>query len=292
MFCYSRCNIDFPTTAFMMLLQSIYRFRALLLPAKSWYRLAIPALVIGSQQMGVFPARAQGSTLNVPAPLQTMLAKIDTAANQRKLPELLRHYSPNFTTSDGLNKAAWQQSLAKFWQDYSNINYTTTLQSWQAQGNGYTAKTITKITGTQQTNGRTYNLLSTIASRQKIVGGQIVQQQVLQERTQVSSGTKPPTIELNLPDKLQTNADYNLDAIVTEPLGEDVLMGTTIEQPVSAQGYAQQSTNYKLELLTAGGLFKIARAPGKSGDYWLSTVFIRPAGMTTLTQRIHVIKGK
>ena len=273
-----------------MLLQSIFRFRSLSRSARSWYRLAIPVLVVGCQQIVALPARAQGTALNAPAPLQTILTKIDAAANQRKLPDLARYYSPSFTTSDGLNKAAWQQSLEKFWQGYSNLNYTTTLESWQAQGSGYTANTLTKITGVQQANGRTYNLVATIESRQKIVGGQIVQQQVLKERTLVSSGTKPPTIELTLPDKLQTNAEYSLDAIVTEPLGEDVLLGTTIEQPVSA-GYTQPST-YKFELLTAGGLFKIARAPGKSGDYWLSTVFIRPAGMTTLTQRVHVVKGR
>jgi hypothetical protein len=220
-----------------------------------------------------------------------MLTKIDAAANQRKLPELLRYYSPNFTTSDGLDRSGWQQSLGQFWQSYSNLNYVTTIESWQGGGNNYTANTITKITGVQNVNGRVLNLISTIKSSQKIVGGQITQQQILQERTQVSSGTKPPTIELSLPDKLQTNAEYNLDAIVTEPLGEDVLMGTTIEQPVTAQGYGQ-TTNYKLELLSAGGLFKIASAPGKSGDYWFSTIFIRPTGMTTLTQRVRVVKGR
>jgi hypothetical protein len=228
-----------------------------------------------------------------PAPpaLKTLLSNIDAAANGRKLPELTRYYSPNFTTSDGLTKAAWQQALGQFWQSYSNLKYTTTLQNWQGTGNSYTADTLTKIAGTQQLNGRTHNLQATIQSRQKIVGGQIVQQQILQERTQVSSGTKPPTIELNLPDKLQTNAEYNLDAIVAEPLGEDVLLGTVLEQPVSDRVYGKPA-NYKLELLTAGGLFKVARAPGKSGDYWFSTIFIRPAGMTTLTQRVRVVKGQ
>ncbi|WP_310427289.1 nuclear transport factor 2 family protein [Chamaesiphon sp. VAR_48_metabat_135_sub] len=258
---------------------------------KSWYRLVILALSIGYQQAVMVSARAENSLLSAPAAVKTILTKIDVAANGRKLPELSRYYSPNFTTSDGLNKTAWQQSLGQFWQSYSNLSYATTLESWQAEGNTYIATTTTKITGTQKIDSRTLNLQSTIQSRQKIVGGQIVQQQVLQERTQISSGAKPPTIEINLPDRLQTNAEYSLDAIVTEPLGEDVLMGATLEQPVSAQGYTQPA-NYKLELLAAGGLFKIARAPGKSGDYWLSTVFIRPAGMTTLTQRIHVIKGK
>jgi hypothetical protein len=261
---------------------------------KSWYRLAIMALAFSCQQVFVMlPARAERSTATTPAPtaLKTLLNNIDAAANGRKLPELARYYSPNFTTSDGLTKTAWQQALGQFWQNYSNLKYTTTLQSWQGTGNSYTADTVTKIAGTQQLNGRTLNLQSTIQSRQKIVGGQIVQQQILQERTQVSSGTKPPTIELNLPDKLQTNAEYNLDAIVAEPLGEDVLMGTVLEQPVSDRVYGKPA-NYKLELLAAGGLFKVARAPGKSGDYWFSTIFIRPAGMTTLTQRVHVVKGQ
>jgi hypothetical protein len=258
---------------------------------RSWYQLAISALVVGCQPAVIFSARADSSVLTAPTDLKTMLSKIDTAANQRKLPELSRYYSPNFTTSDGLNRAVWQQSLGQFWQNYNNLNYITTLDSWQGNSNSYTAMTTTKITGTQTVNGRVLSLRSTIKSNQKIVGGQIVLQQILQERTQVSSGAKPPTIELNLPDKLQTNAEYALDAIVTEPLGEDVLMGATIEQPVSGKAYTQQ-TNYKLELLSAGGLFKIARAPGKSGDYWFSTVFIRPTGMTTLTQRVRVMKEK
>ncbi len=272
-------------------MQFIYRLLASTVPARWCHYLTIPVLTIAVVCGLPFGARqilAQGnSPATAPAQLKTILTQIDTAANSRKLPELLRYYSPNFSTSDGLNKAMWQQSLGQFWQSYSNLKYTTTLENWRSEGNGYTADTLTKITGMQQTSGRTYKLQSTVQSRQKIVGGQIIQQQILQERSQITSGTQPPTIDLNLPEKLQTNAEYNLDAIVKEPLGEDVLMGATVEQPVSAQAYTQ-STDYKLELLTAGGLFKIARAPGKSGDYWISTIFIRPSGMTTLTQRVHV----
>ena len=256
---------------------------------KSWQQLAIVLLVVGYQQIVPLPARADKSMPNAPTVLKTLLTKIDTAANQRKLPELLGYYSPSFTNSDGLNKTALQQSLSQFWQTYSNLRYTTTLESWEGSGNTYTANTVTKITGSQKLDGSTLNLLATINSRQKIVSGQIVQQQVLKERTQVSSGSKPPTIDLTLPDQLKTNAQYNLDAIVLEPLGEDILLGTILEQPVSAQSYGKP-INYKLELLSAGGLFKVARAPGKSGDYWFSTIFIRPAGMTTLTQRVRVVK--
>ncbi|WP_373540863.1 nuclear transport factor 2 family protein [Chamaesiphon sp.] len=274
-----------------MSLKLISRFLAAPKFARAWYQLAITTLILGSALAITSPTRADSSKLNPPPALKTLLANVDAAANGRKLPELSRYYSSNFTTSDGLNKAGWQQSLGQFWQNYSKLTYTTTLEGWKAAGNGYTANTVTKIVGVQNVGGRTFNLQSTIASEQQIVGGQIVQQQILQERTQVSSGAKPPTIVLNLPTKIPANTEYNLDAIVTEPLGEDVLMGATIEQPVSLQAYTQ-APKYKLELLTAGGLFKVARAPGKSGDYWFSTIFIRPAGMTTLTQRVHVVREK
>ena len=278
-----------------MSLKLIYRLLASNLNVRGRLRLATAALtiaVVGSSSGSMGMLLAQGnSPATAPQALKAVLTKIDTAANSRQLPELLRYYSPTFTTSDGLDKTAWQKSLGQFWQTYSNIKYTTTLESWRSEGAGYSADTTTQITGTQQTNGRTFKLSATIRSRQKIANGQILQQQILQERSQTSSGTQPPSINLSLPDKLQTNVEYNLDAIVTEPLGEDVLLGATVEQPVSAQGYTQLA-DYKLELLTAGGLFKIARAPGKSGDYWISTVFIRPTGMTTLTQRVHVVKGK
>ena len=268
------------------MLKLIYRLMPSLPSAKTWQRLVLSALIIGCEQAVMLPARSDNAA-STPTALKTILINIDTAANARKLPELSRYYSPSFTTNDGLTKTSWQQSLGQFWQNYTNTNYATTVNSWQGTSNSYTVNTTTKITGIQKIGGRVLNLQSTIQSRQKIVAGQVVQQQVLQERTQVSSGAKPPTIELSLPNQLQLNAEYNLDAIVTEPLGEDVLMGTTLEQPVSAQGY-NQPANYKLELLTAGGLFKVARAPGKSGDYWFSTIFIRPTGMTTLTQRVRV----
>lgn len=255
-----------------------------------WGRAAVVAMTIGTLPASTLAANAQ-SKQKAPAALTTMLAKIDAAATSRQLPELLRYYSPNFKNTDGLTKTDLQQSLGQLWQSYNNLRYTTTIDSWQGSGSNFTANTTTKISGTRDLSGRALNLQSTIRSQQKIVGGQIVGQQVLQERTLVSSGAKPPTIEINLPNSIATNTEFNLDAIVTEPLGEDVLMGTTIEQPVTAQAYTKPA-NYKLELLSAGGLFKVARAPGKSGDYWYSTIFIRPSGMTTLTQRVKVVRGK
>jgi hypothetical protein len=246
-------------------------------------------LTIGTLSAAVPSATIAKTPL--PAEVRSIVTKIDQAANGKRLPELLKHYSPSFTTTDGLTRNDWQKSISQFWQNYSNVTYTTTIESWKPDGQGYSIDTITKVNGSQSGNGKVTNLAATIKSRQNIAGGQILRQQVLSERTQVTTGTQPPTIELTLPDRLSTNAEYSVDAIVKEPLGEDVLMGAMLEQPVSPQTYAQSSNaEYKLELLNSGGLFKTVRAPGKSGDYWLSAIFIRPSGMTTVTQRIRVVR--
>jgi hypothetical protein len=76
---------------------------------------------------------------------------------------------------------------------------------------------------------------------------------------------------------------------VQEPLGNDVMMGTVTERAVSGSAY-NKADAFNLELLNSGGLFKDARAPGKSGDYWLSVTFVRPDGMTSVTRRIHVLR--
>jgi hypothetical protein len=128
-----------------------------------------------------------------------------------------------------------------------------------------------------------------LVARQKILGGKIVQQQILSEQTMTTSGSKPPTVEFNIPDQLKINEIYNIDAVVAEPLGDDVMMGTIVEQPVNAEGYAKPA-EYSLDLLATGGLFKRAKAPSKAGDYWLSATLVRPGGMTTTTRRIHVLR--
>lgn len=223
-----------------------------------------------------------------PATVTSLLAAVDRAANNKQLGELNNSFAANYTV-DGLNRDTWEKALSQFWQRYPKLRYQTVLQSWKPEGNSMVIDTLTTITGSRIHNGQPATIAAQIRARQKITGGKIVQQQILSEKTLTTSGSKPPTVDLNIPDKLKTNESYSIDAIVQEPLGDDVMMGTIVEQAVSAAGYSQPQ-EYSLELLATGGLFKNAKAPGKSGDYWLSATFIRPGGMTTVTRRIHVLR--
>jgi hypothetical protein len=223
-----------------------------------------------------------------PATVSNLLANIDRAANSKQLAGLNNSFAPNYTV-DGLSRAAWEKGVKNFWQRYTNLRYQTVIQSWKPEGNGFSVETMTNITASQSKSDQTSKLTAQLLSRQKISGGKIVQQQILSEQTMTTSGHKPPTVEFNIPAQLKTNEIYNIDAIVNEPLGDDVMMGTVVEQAVNAEGYSKPIT-YSLDLLATGGLFKKAKAPSKAGDYWLSATLVRPGGMTTTTRRVHVLR--
>jgi len=148
-------------------------------------------------------------------------------------------------------------------------------------------ETETQISGELEEKGINQTLKSTIRSRQRIENGKILRQEVLSERTEMTSGDNPPTVEVNLPEQVRIGQSYNLDAIVQEPLGTDLLLGGVSETPVRANNYLA-TLPASVDLLSAGGLYKQGVAPARADQRWISIVLIRGGGMTTITQRLRV----
>ncbi|MCL1466159.1 nuclear transport factor 2 family protein [Argonema galeatum] len=255
---------------------------------KGFSRHFTPAFLVTLALSAGYPSAQAATPDTAPGELKNTLAQIDTAANNHNVPALMQFYSPNFTHTDGLNRQSMEKILTQFWQRYPQLNYRTELVSWQSQANGFVAETVTQITGTTPVQGRDWSFNSTIRSRQRFEGQKIVTQEILSERTQLSSGEKPPTLDVRLPEQVRTNQEFNFDAIVKEPLGDDLLVGTALEEPIGPDKYIN-ATPVELEGLDAGGIFKIGRAPATEGKYWISAVLIRADGMTILTQRLPVV---
>ena len=226
---------------------------------------------------------------NAPPQLTNLLTQIDAAANQGDVKKVIEFYSPNFVHGDGLNRQTLEKALIDLWKRYPKLRYTTQLQSWQSEGNAIVAETVTNITGLPSANSNNLALNATIKSRQRITGGKIVRQDILSERTLLTSGSKPPQVDVKLPQQVKVGQQYHFDAIVQEPLGDDFILGTAIEEPVQADKYLAPSS-VDLELLNSGGLFKVGRAPSTPGSHWLSAVILRGDGMTMVTQRLQVVK--
>ncbi|WP_017318138.1 Cif family virulence factor [Mastigocladopsis repens] len=234
---------------------------------------------------------AQASTpQDAPAELKNLLTQIDTAASRGDVKGVMQFYSPNFIHGDGLTRQNMEKALTALWQRYPQLKYSTQIQSWKPQGNAIVTETVTNITGVPSTSSDNSVLNATIRSRQRVAGGKILRQDILSERTQLTSGTKPPQVELKLPQQVKVGQQFSFDAVVKEPLGDDYLLGTALEEPIKPDKFLAP-TPVELELLSSGGIFKVGRAPATPGSQWVSAVIMRGEGMVMITQRMQVVKN-
>ena len=226
---------------------------------------------------------------NAPPQLKTLLTKIDTAASRGDVNGVMSFYSPRFVHGDGLTRSSMETALTSLWKRHPRLRYRTRLQSWKTQGNSIVADTVTNIIGLPSASNNSLGMNATIKSRQQIVNGKIIRQDILSERTRLSSGANPPKVDINLPEKLKTGQRYYFDAIVNEPLGDDFLLGAALDETVKPGKYLKP-TSANLELLSAGGIFKVGRAPNTPGNQWISAVLVRGDGITMITQRVRVVR--
>ncbi|MGB7085435.1 MAG: nuclear transport factor 2 family protein [Phormidesmis sp.] len=256
-------------------------------PWQKKYQVA-SALVCGLVlAMGSGRQAQAASPETAPAELVSAIGQIETAASARDVAAVMQSYSPEFANEDGFTYETLPEALQTLWAQYSELTYRVELQSWEPSDNGYIAETVTYIEGTQLTAGQPAQLESVIRSQQTFEGGKIVSQKTLSERNQLTSGETPPTVSVILPEQVTPGESYDFDAIVVEPLGNRYLLGAAVEEGVSATDFFT-GRPVELELLTAGGLFKVGEAPATPDSRWVSALLVRDDGLTVITRRLRV----
>ena len=218
-----------------------------------------------------------------PQELTQVISQIETAANNQDVEAVMQFYSPEFS-SDGLNATSVSQALTKLWERYPQLSYTTELQSWEQEGDDLVAETVTTIQGTENNNDRAIQLDSTIRSRQYFRNQKLIRQVILSEKTNVTSGEAPPEVIVNLPEQVQPDKEFNFDVVVQQPIGDEVLLGAALEEPVSSDRYLTPGT-LELDILPAGGIFKLVKIP--EADRWLSAILVQSDGITMVTRRVN-----
>jgi hypothetical protein len=245
---------------------------------------ALP-LLLTATLANALPAVAQDVADPLPSEIQNVITAIDQAASDENLDAVMEYISRDFVHSDGLTYDSLQDALERFWVRYDDLTYTTQVNSWEQDGDAIVTETTTQVTGTQNFNGRTLQLDSTLRSRQRYLEGQIVAQTTLAEDSRVTSGENPPEVNVQLPEQVLIGQAFTFDAIVTEPLGDRQLLGTAIDEPVAADGYLAEAP-LDMDLLPAGGIFKVGRAPALPEQRWISGIIIREDGLIMITRRI------
>lgn len=241
---------------------------------------------IGLGSIGALEARAE-SPESAPAELTAALSQMQAAASMGDVEAVMQNYSPTFTNEDGFTYDSLQTALQTLWESYDSLTYRVELQSWEPTGSGYVAETVTYIDGLQTIDGRSSKLESVIRSQQTYEAGKIVAQQTLSERNQLTSGDMPPTVSVILPEQVSAGESYDFDAIVMEPLGNRYLLGAAVEEGATANDFFT-GRPVELELLAAGGLFKVGEAPNSDDNRWVSALLVRDDGITVVTRRLRV----
>ena len=98
-------------------------------------------------------------------------------------------------------------------------------------------------------------------------------------------GNNKIDINFKIPDKVLTGSKYDIDIILNKPL-EEVIIAVSIK-PHQVYSFFEQEIS--LEPLASGGIFKMTRAPIKSGIQLWSGIIAHPLGMITFTKSIDIV---
>jgi hypothetical protein len=247
-----------------------------------WSLVAAIALLIPPQLAQAAPANT------APKSLTQLLAQLENAANNEDMATIRAAYSSNFMTAAGLNSGELAKKLETLWQQYDQLDYQVELQNWERQGETLVAETVTQIRGLGEAQGREILLEATLRSRQQIQGGKIISQAMLSEQSKVYIGDNAPRVDVKVPNEVAVGQGFNFDVIVKEPIGDDILMGTALEQEVSPENYLSPQ-DLALEILPAGGIYRLGEAPTAPGKRWLSAIVVRDDGITLVSQRLNIV---
>jgi hypothetical protein len=251
---------------------------------------SLPVIALGLGAGYLLPVKVMAATPDTaPDELITTLEEIESAANRQALDQVMAFYSESFTSSTGFDYAQLQQNLDNLWQQYEDLTYDIELLSWESLGNGgYAVETLTRVEGTMVRPERTLMLTSEITSRQRIEEGQISSQEILSESSQLSSGDNPPTVAIQLPETIPVGQTFAFDAIAMEPLEGRALMGVAIDEGVTARDFLEPRP-VVLDVLSAGGLYKLGTASEMPDQRWLSAVILREDGFIINTRRVQIV---
>ena len=198
---------------------------------KQWRPLAAAALLLPLAATPVLSQTAVPdggdryiAAVSIPAELETAVDEMLEAANNRDLDAVLSLYDEDFEHGDGLNLEEVSAAISNFWGAHPELDYQSTIESWEQVTDGYEATIVTDVTGIQESERGDFDLVasSTVLNRFEInEEGELllVGQEVLKESSQLVSGENPPEVTVTMPTKVSVGSEFDVEAIVEEPWG-------------------------------------------------------------------------
>ena len=142
-----------------------------------------------------------------------------------------------------------------------------------------------KVSGEKIVNGEMHILESDFDYIFSILNGKIDEGTIKNLFTTIRNDDKKVDISFEIPDKVLTGSKYDIDIILNKPLEEVIIAGAI--KPHQLNSFFEQEI--LLEPLSSGGIFKMTRAPSKSGIQIWSGIIAHPEGMITFTKSVDIV---
>tara|TARA_Y100001968_G_scaffold252079_1_gene237430 strand:- start:159 stop:887 length:729 start_codon:yes stop_codon:yes gene_type:complete len=236
--------------------------------------LRITALIAGlvTSSNGIYPLKAKEiSTTQISQ-------KLEKALNSQKSQSL----KSIFTTAD----------LARFkskYKKFSSIfpNSTWDIKPSQTLDNGrYTFKVTTNGSRENGPHKFVYKSEQLIAFKMK--NQKIYEHEIINHSSILRTKSKGLSLTINIPEKVLTGSNYDLDIIINEPLNNDIIAGGLTN--ISLEQFNELETPViNLSPMGGGGLFKKIKAPMQPGKQVWAAIIIHPKGITTITKLVRIV---
>ena len=142
-----------------------------------------------------------------------------------------------------------------------------------------------EVSGEKIFNGEMHILKSDFDYIFSILNGKIDEGTIKNLFTTIRNDNNKVDISFKIPDKVLTGSIYDIDIILNKPLEEVIIAGAI--KPHQIDSFFEQEI--LLEPLTSGGIFKMTRAPSKSGIQIWSGIIAHPNGMISFTKSIDIV---
>ena len=145
------------------------------------------------------------------------------------------------------------------------------------------------VTGDRELEKQQFSLKAKQNLAIKLSNGQLINYEILNESSVLKTTNTPLKIEISIPDKVLTNSNYNIDIILNEPLGDNLLSGGI--SVLDNKEINMKDIDYvKIFPLSSGGIFKSIQAPPNPGKQTLTALIVHPKGIISIKKIVQIVK--
>ena len=143
-----------------------------------------------------------------------------------------------------------------------------------------------KVSGKKIVDGENFMLESSFQYLFSTLDNKINDGKIQNLLTTIRSDKNKINIIFRIPKKVLTGKKYDIDIILNEPLGDVIIAGG-----IKAHQYDMfLPQEIIMEPLVTGGIFKMTRAPSKSGTQIWSGIIAHPDGIISFTKSVEVVE--